>query len=208
MNQWVLPWKTCWQSSLFFEEVVWWAWGLPQWPSSKESICNAGSAGDTESCIQSLCPEDPLEEDSPCLKNPWTEEPGGLQSIGLQRVRYDWSDLVCTHARGELEWKNAMGSNRFRFTLCMCELTGHDFRPAAYLFSLVKWGKHFFWLHFSPLGYSQSMDMSLSKLWEIVKDREVWHAASVGSERAGHDWVTEQQQCPILAVVCRSSFPR
>ena len=23
---------------------------------------------------------------------PWTEEPGGLQSIGLQRVRYVWSD--------------------------------------------------------------------------------------------------------------------
>ena len=25
------------------------------------------------------------------------EEPGGLQSIGLQRVRYDWSDLAGTH---------------------------------------------------------------------------------------------------------------
>ena len=24
-----------------------------------------------------------------CLGNPWTEEPGGLQSIGSQRVRYD-----------------------------------------------------------------------------------------------------------------------
>ena len=24
---------------------------------------------------------------------PWTEEPGGLQSVGLQRVRYDQSDL-------------------------------------------------------------------------------------------------------------------
>ena len=28
---------------------------------------------------------------------PWTEEPGGLQSIGLQRVRHDWNDWVRTH---------------------------------------------------------------------------------------------------------------
>ena len=25
---------------------------------------------------------------------PWTEEPGGLQSIGSHRVRYNWSDLA------------------------------------------------------------------------------------------------------------------
>ena len=29
----------------------------------------------------------------------WTEEPGGLQSIGLQRVRHDWSDLALEHWR-------------------------------------------------------------------------------------------------------------
>ena len=29
---------------------------------------------------------------------PWTEEPGGLQSMGSQRVRHDWSDLTCTYA--------------------------------------------------------------------------------------------------------------
>ena len=29
-------------------------------------------------------------------ESPWTEEPGGLQSIGLQRVGHDWSDFALT----------------------------------------------------------------------------------------------------------------
>ena len=35
---------------------------------------------------------------------PWTEEPGRLQTIDLQRVRHDWSDLALMHARKTKSW--------------------------------------------------------------------------------------------------------
>ena len=50
--------------------------------------------------VQSLSQEDALEEGMVAHSSifawriPWTGEPGRLQSMGLQRVRYDWCDLA------------------------------------------------------------------------------------------------------------------
>ena len=52
--------------------------------------------------VPSLGQEDPLEEETTTQSSilawriPWTEEPGGLQSMGLQRVR---NNLGTEHAR-------------------------------------------------------------------------------------------------------------
>ena len=57
----------------------------------KDSTCSAGDQ------VWPLGWEDPLEKgtatDSTVLvwRIPWTEEPGGLQSLRLQRVRHNWA---------------------------------------------------------------------------------------------------------------------
>ena len=53
-----------------------------------------------ETWVWSLGQEDTLEKKMethsgiPAWLIPWTEEPAGLQSMGLQRVGHDWSNLA------------------------------------------------------------------------------------------------------------------
>ena len=43
-------------------------------------------------------------------------------------------------------------------------------------------------------GITDSVDMSLSKVQEMVKDREAWRAQFMGLQKVGDNLVTERQQ--------------
>ena len=47
-------------------------------------------------------------------------------------------------------------------------------------------------------GITNSMGMNLSRLQELVKDREAGHAAVQWSQRVGHNLPTEKQQQLVL----------
>ena len=59
-----------------------------------QSVKNLSAMQETQ--VQSLGWEDPLEKgvathsSIPAWRTPWTEEPGGLQSVGSQRVGLPW----------------------------------------------------------------------------------------------------------------------
>ena len=75
---------------------------LPRRRSGKESACQCRRWKKTK--VQSLGREDPLEEEMATHSRIlswevlWTEEPGGLLSVGSQRIGHDWAhSLSHTH---------------------------------------------------------------------------------------------------------------
>ena len=63
--------------------------GLPCWPDGKESACNARDLGLIPGSGRSPGEGNGYPLQHSCLENTWTENPGGLQSMGLQRIRCD-----------------------------------------------------------------------------------------------------------------------
>ena len=83
--------------------------GFPGGAGGKEPASQCRGLKETR--VRSLGQEDPLEKGMATHSSilswriPWAEEPGGLPSIGSQRVRYNWSDLAyiaCKHEGGNI----------------------------------------------------------------------------------------------------------
>ena len=78
---------------------------LPSEPRGKLQRIHLPMQEVREMQISSLGQEDPLVEEMATLssilawKVPWTEQTGGLWSVGLQRVRHNWSNLAHMHAK-------------------------------------------------------------------------------------------------------------
>ena len=81
-----------------------------------------------ETCVGSLGQEDPLEKGMAihslilCWRIPWTEEPGGLQSIGLQKLRHDCAINTHTHTHTHT---HVNLDSPFPWKTMICPSTGH-----------------------------------------------------------------------------------
>ena len=92
--------------------------GFPDSSVSKESSFSAGDQSSIPDQEDSLEKETATHSSILAWRIPWTEEPGRLQSMGLQRVRHDWGTVTFTfHC---VSWVSVGFSNRLRKKYYTC----------------------------------------------------------------------------------------
>ena len=103
-------------------------YGLSQWLSGKESVCNAGVAGDAALIPGSgRSPQvgngNPLQYS--CLEIPRTEDPGGLQRVG--------HNLATEHRDAVLY------TMLFSQTTSFCHLSMTEITLGALFYKIIEW---------------------------------------------------------------------
>ena len=134
----ILPWA----EKMFIRPVArvfiicsWFTQGFPGGASGKEPTFQCRRH--KRQGIQSLGWEDPLQQGMTTHSHilaweiSWTEEPGGLQSSGSQRVRQDWRDSIHTHRTDILRSKVILWKRKWQPTPVILPGESHGQRKLA-----------------------------------------------------------------------------
>ena len=140
-----------------------------------------------ETRVQSLGREDPLEKEMATYSNilawriPWTKEPGGLQSMRLQRVGHVWATNIFTRNYGptchrldrKKKKKRRIQLSGYSWFVIGSPLSGH-LEPSLLLLHFALW-MHVFQSHCSKLEEGERPQRDF--VWKIWGLAGKWHTS-------------------------------
>ena len=107
--------------------------------------------------------------------------------------------LHCNNTRWQTAPRNFISAAKLEFDLayhihCSSNNCNNYFSSKSLMLGKIEGRRRRGWQRMRWFdGFTDSMDMNLNKLWEMVKDREAWHVATCGVTKSQiwlSDWTT------------------
>ena len=120
-------------------------------------------------------------------KIPWTEEPGRLQSMGLQKVRHNWATSLSLFTF--MHWRR-------------------PWQPTPMFLPRESQGRGAWWAAVYGVAQSRTQLKQLSSSsQELMMDREVWHAGVAKSWTWLSDWTDDDEAKMTVNLPFFANFP-